>query len=141
MIPFDVPYNSCMKEVKLPIYSVWTYAQITFGKTMLRDPERLSLGYLNPFKSASKVPTSLANEDEWNALIQHVRTHLDAENAKNRGKGGANKPWCITLVDLKGSASSKTTKVSIVHAQGYSLMQLLSVDQPEEYQTCEDRIR
>jgi hypothetical protein len=116
MIPFDVPYNGCMKEVKLPIHSAWTYAQIVFGEKMLRDPARLSLGYINPFKSASKVPTSLANEEEWKALVQHVRAHLDAENAKNRGKGGANKPWCITLVDLKVSVASKSTKVSIMHA-------------------------
>lgn len=69
---------------------------------MLRDPEALSLGYINPFKprSGKTVPSSLENSEEWNGLIQHVKTYLTREKAKNRGKGGMAKPWTIVLVDM-----------------------------------------
>jgi hypothetical protein len=43
---------------------------------------------------------SLETVEECNGLMQHVRD-LEAHNAKNKGKGGHQKPeCCITLVDL-----------------------------------------
>jgi hypothetical protein len=82
---------------------------------MLRDPEALSLGYINPFKSRSgkSVPNSLENGEEWKGLVQHVKTYLANEKAKNRGKGGVSKPWTIVLVDLSKDASGRgSSKVS-----------------------------
>ena len=109
MIPFEIPYNGCMKEVSVPIYSTWYYAQLTIAETMVCRPEKLCLGYVNPFKAASagRKPMSLESDAEWGNLIQHVRTHLAAQNAKNHGKGGVSKPWCITLIDLRAAAPAK----------------------------------
>jgi hypothetical protein len=79
---------------------------------MARDPASLSLGYINPFKprtSGKPVPMSLETEDEWDGLIGHVNTFLQEQQAKNRGKGAARKPWCITLVDLKKYSSAKVS--------------------------------
>ena len=95
----------------MPLFSVWTYAQIIFGNTMVRDPATLSLGYYNPFKKSGKLPTSLDNEAECKALIGHVKTYLIAQKAKNRGKGGVDKPWCITLVDRGDAVPAKKSKV------------------------------
>jgi hypothetical protein len=68
---------------------------------MLRDAAGLSLGYINPFKpQGSGKPIRLESENEWEQLIKHVRTFLDARQAKNRGRGSAVKHWSITLVDL-----------------------------------------
>ena len=82
---------------------------------MLRVPETLSLGYINPFKpcSAGKpVPSSLENAEEWEGLIQHVKIFLTREKEKNRGKGGATKPWAIVLVDMNKDDSKVASKVS-----------------------------
>lgn len=84
---------------------------------MLRDPETLSLGYVNPFKArgtGKTVPSSLENAEEWNGLIQHVKTFLSREKAKNRGKGGLGltKPWTIVLVDLGKDSGQIASKVS-----------------------------
>ena len=80
---------------------------------MLRDPEALSLGYINPFKprcSGKSVPSSLENEEEWSGLIQHVKMFLTREKEKNRGKGGMMKPWAIVLVDMgKSQVASKVS--------------------------------
>lgn len=82
---------------------------------MLRDPETLSLGYISPFKARGTkkaVPSSLENAEEWNGLIQHVKTFLSHEKAKNRGKGGLTKPWAIELVDLGKDSGQIASKVS-----------------------------
>lgn len=82
---------------------------------MLRVPEALSLGYINPFKprgAGKVVPSSLENEEEWNSLIQHVKTFLTNQKTKNRGKGGMAKPWAIVLVDMGKDASQLASKVS-----------------------------
>jgi hypothetical protein len=114
MIPFEVSVNGRYKELQIPYTAIWESAQIIIGKKMLRDPEALSLGYLNPFKArgtGKAVPSSLENEEEWNGLIQHVKTFLAREKAKNRGKGGLTKPWTIVLVDM-GKDSGQASKVS-----------------------------
>ena len=87
---------------------------------MLRDPEELTLGYINPFKSRTgsgkSVPSSLENAEEWGSLVQQVKTFLANEKTKNRGKGGVSKPWSIILIDLSkdatGSAQPGRSKVS-----------------------------
>ena len=82
---------------------------------MLRVPEALSLVYINPFKSrgsGKSVPSSLENEEEWNSLVQHVKTFLANEKAKNRGKGGVTKPWTIVLLDLGKDTSAQPGRVS-----------------------------
>jgi hypothetical protein len=90
----------------------WSVARVAIGKKMARDPASLSLGYINPFKprtSGKPVPMSLETEDEWDGLIGHVNTYLKEQQAKNRGKGAARKPWCITLVDLKKDSLAKVS--------------------------------
>jgi hypothetical protein len=102
LIPFEVRVNDRYKELHISYNATWEAAQIIIGKKVLRDPETLSLGYINPFKArgtGKAVPSSLENADEWNGLIQHVKTFLSREKAKNRGKGGLTKPWTIVLVD------------------------------------------
>ena len=82
---------------------------------MLRDPETLSLGYVNPFKPRSTgktVPSSLENEEEWNGLIHHVRMFLAREKAKNRGRGGMTNPWTIILEDMGRDAGKVSSRVS-----------------------------
>jgi hypothetical protein len=82
---------------------------------MLRVPEALSLGYVNPFKprgSGKKAPSSLENEEEWKGLIQYVKMFLTREKEKNRGKGGMTKPWTIVLVDMSKDSDQITSKVS-----------------------------
>jgi len=107
-IAFEVPYDGRLKELTMPISSTWFDAQLIISEKMICKPERLVLGYINPFKKANgKKPMSLETEEEWNGLIQHVREHLNAQNVKNNGKGAVQKPWCITLVDLREHASSK----------------------------------
>jgi hypothetical protein len=105
-IPFEVSVNGRSKELAIPYNATWEAAQILIGKKMLRDPEALSLGYINPFKprGAGKTPSSLENAEEWLGLIQHVKAHLEREKAKNRGKGGIMKAWAIVLVDMSGDA-------------------------------------
>lgn len=79
---------------------------------MLRRPEDLSLGYNNPFKprvAGKTVPSSLENEEEWKGLVQHVKSFLEREKAKNRGKGGATKPWTIVLVNMNDDVASKVS--------------------------------
>jgi hypothetical protein len=103
MIPFEVSVNGRYKELYIPYNATWEAAQIHIGKKMLRDPEALSLGYVNPFKargSGKTVPSSLENDEEWKGLIQHVKTFLTREKAKNRGKGGLTKPWTIVILDM-----------------------------------------
>jgi hypothetical protein len=114
-IPFEVSVNGRYKELPIPYNATWEAAQILIGKKMLRDPETLSLGYVNPFKprgTGKSVPSSLENEEEWNGLIQHVKTFLSREKAKNRGKGGMTKPWTIILVDMGKDAGQVDPKVS-----------------------------
>jgi hypothetical protein len=99
-----------MKEVSITSTTTWTMARILFGEKMVRDPASLVVGYFNPFKpraSAKQVPMSLETDDEWAGLIHHVKTFLEGQQAKNRGKGGVSKAWRITLVDLKPDSSSK----------------------------------
>jgi hypothetical protein len=85
---------------------------------MLRVPEALSLGYINPFKQRGTgkiVPSSLENDEEWNGLIQHVKMFLTREKAKNGGKGpkgGMTKPWTIVLVDMGKDSGQGISKVS-----------------------------
>jgi hypothetical protein len=111
-IPFEVPCNGRMKEVTIPIHAAWIYAQLVFGNKMVRDPASLSLGYVNPFKkSGTKAPMSLENEEEWRGLVQHVRAHLASQKAKNHGKGGVEKPWCITVIDLKENQGKVSTRI------------------------------
>lgn len=101
--------------MSIPYDASWEAAQILIGKKMLRVPEALSLGYINPFKprgTGKLVPSSLENEEEWNGLVQHVEMFLKRESAKNRGKGGMTKPWAITLVDMGKDASRVASKVS-----------------------------
>ena len=79
---------------------------------MARDPASLLLGYVNPFKprtSGKPALMSLETEEEWNGLIGHVNMFLKEQQAKNRGKGAARKPWCITLVDLKKDSLVKVS--------------------------------
>jgi hypothetical protein len=114
-IPFEVSVNGRYKELPIPYDAPWEAAQILIGKKMLRVPESLSLGYINPFKSrgsGKSVPSSLENEEEWNGLLHHVKTFLAVEKAKNRGKGGVSKPWTIILVDLGKDAGPVASKVS-----------------------------
>lgn len=83
---------------------------------MLRDPEALTLGYINPFKprgTGKTVPSSLENAEEWNGLLQHVKTFLTREKEKNRGKGGTAKHWTIVLVNMGKDASQPASKVSV----------------------------
>lgn len=103
--------------MSIPYNSTWEAAQILIGNKMLRVPEALTLGYVNPFKPRSTgkaVPSSLENEEEWNDLIQHVKDFLTREKAKNRGKGGMTKPWAIVLVDMGKDASRAASKVSVL---------------------------
>jgi hypothetical protein len=116
-IPFEVPYNDRFKEISLPSTTDWDDARIAFGRKMVRDPTALTLGYINPFKprgNTKAIPTSLESEEEWDALVQHVRTFLQQEKAKNKGRGGSKKVWRITLVVVNES-SLKDDKVSISH--------------------------
>ena len=90
----------------------WSVARVAIGKKMARDPASLLLGYINPFKprtSGKPVLMSLETEDEWDGLVGHVNTYLKEQQAKNRGKGAARKPWCITLVDLKKDSLAKVS--------------------------------
>jgi hypothetical protein len=99
----------------IPCNATWEAAQIIIGEKMLRVPESLTLGYINPFKprSAGKsVPSSLENAEEWDGLIQHVKTFLTHEKEKNRGKGGTPKAWTIVLVDMSKDVSQVAPKVS-----------------------------
>lgn len=109
-IPFEVSVSGRYKELPIPLDSTWEEAQILIGRKMLRVPESLSLGYINPFKSSRGsgkiVPSSLENEEEWNGLLHHVKTFLEHEKAKNKGKGGVSKPWTIILVDLAKDAQA-----------------------------------
>jgi hypothetical protein len=114
-ILFEVSVNGRYKELPIPSNSTWEAAQILIGKKMLRDPEVLSLGYVNPFKprgTGKTVPSSLENEEEWNGLIQHVRMFLAREKAKNRGRGGMTKPWTIILEDMGRDAGKVSSRVS-----------------------------
>ena len=114
-IPFKVSVNGRYKELPIQSDATWEAAQILIGKKMLRDPETLSLGYVNPFKPRSTgktVPSSLENEEEWNSLIQHVKTFLTREKVKNRGRGGMTKSWTIILVDMGKDADQVDSKVS-----------------------------
>jgi hypothetical protein len=115
LIPFEVSVNGRYKELHISYNASWEAAQIIIGKKMLRDPETLSLGYINPFKArgaGKMVPSSLENVEEWKGLIQHVKTFLSREQAKNRGKGGLMKPWTIVLVDLGKDSGQIASKVS-----------------------------
>jgi hypothetical protein len=47
-VPFEVSVNGRYKELAIPYNATWEAAQILIGKKMLRDPEALSLGYINP---------------------------------------------------------------------------------------------
>ena len=114
-IPFEVSVNGRYKELPIQSDATWEAAQILIGKKMLRDPETLSLGYVNLFKPRSTgktVPSSLENEEEWNGLIQHVKTFLTREKVKNRGRGGMTKSWTIILVDMGKDADQVDSKVS-----------------------------
>ena len=116
-IPFEVSVNGRFKDLPIPCNATWEAAQILIGKKMLRTPESLSLGYINPFKSRTgkSAPNSLENREEWRGLLQHVKTYLTNERAKKRGKGGVSKPWTIILVDLSkdtAQPSRVSSKVS-----------------------------
>jgi hypothetical protein len=109
MVPFEIPVDGRLKEITMRISSTWLEARIAISDKMVCKAERLTLGYFNPFKKAAgKKPMSLETVDEWNGLMQHVRDGLEAHNAKNKGKGGHQKPECaVTLVDLRPDISSK----------------------------------
>jgi hypothetical protein len=82
---------------------------------MLRNPEALSLGYINPFKphgTEKTVSSLLENSGEWNRLLQHVKTFLTCEKVKNQGKGGIAKSWTIVLIDMGKDAGQMASKVS-----------------------------
>jgi hypothetical protein len=114
-ISFEVSVNGQYKELPIPYNATWEAAQILIGKKMLCDPEALSLGYINLFKprgTGKTVPSLLENSEEWNGLLQHVKTFLTHEKAKNQGKGGMAKPWTIVLVDMGKDAGQMASKVS-----------------------------
>jgi hypothetical protein len=105
-----------MKELKIASDESWDRAQILIGAKMLRDPACMSLAYINPFKSrrgAKIPPTSLTSEEEWDSLVNHIKTHLQANQAKNRGKGGTLKPFTIVIVDIGGDSSTEKVRCNI----------------------------
>jgi hypothetical protein len=113
--------------LSIPYNAAWEETQIIIGKKMLRVPEALSLGYINPFKprgTGKSVPSSLENEEEWKGLIQHVKMFLTREKAKNRGKGGMTKPWAIVLVDMGKDAGQVASKVSVDRSSNWLDLQL-----------------
>jgi hypothetical protein len=85
-VPFEVPYDVRYKEVS--IHS-WNAARIIIGNTMARDPASITLGYRNPFKARSSgtMPESLETADEWDRLLEHVRTYRDSKGQKPGERG------------------------------------------------------
>ena len=77
--------------MSIPYDASWEAAQILIGKKMLRVPEALSLGYINPFKprgTGKLVPSSLENEEEWNGLVSMSRCSSNVRVRRIEGKVG-----------------------------------------------------
>lgn len=109
-IPFAVPSNGAVKEVKIHSSTSWIVARIKFGEIMVRDPARLQLAYYNPFKprgNRKPLPTSLDSDEEWRDLIDHVKKHEEAE-AKKQGKGKG-QLYVFELVDRSGNDEPKVS--------------------------------
>ncbi|KAH7903702.1 hypothetical protein BJ138DRAFT_97953 [Hygrophoropsis aurantiaca] len=114
-IIFEVPCGEALKEVPLMISPKvdnisWSQARTRFTDKMMRDPARVQLGYVLPWKwprSAKPVPTALESDIDWNRLLEYIDNYREAELAKRSNKGVV-KAFSVSIVEIGGQATIPT---------------------------------